>query len=213
MKKFCFVCGKEDSKLKDGMCSECYDKRVKLIEVPKSINVSVCSKCGYYLFKGDWKDTGIKNVILNDVKLLQKGADVSIKDIGNNNYEISAHKKKDEKHIVRIVLKKMICPICARKLCDYFEAVLQIRGNYDDKKLDFIEDTLFRINKKDRRAFYTYEEVDGGIDIKLGNKKAAAQVAELCKKKFDCSIKKAYQLNTMKDGQNVYRNYICVRFN
>ncbi len=211
MGKFCFICGKETEKLIEGYCQKCYDKNISLIKVPDEINVTVCVKCGSIRIKNKWKKADIKNLILEKIKLLVKNIEIEIKE-GNIFYEIIATNHKKEMHKIKIKLNKTVCPICARKYTDYYEAVLQIRGKYNDTIVKRIENQLSRLGKRDRKAFYRIMKVKDGFDIRVGSKAAAAHIAESYKKKHNCKIVKSYKLFGKKKGREIYRDFISIRF-
>lgn len=211
MEKFCFLCGKKGTRLKDGYCLECYKKKTKLVDVPKNINLVACKKCELYRIKNDWKKASIEQIILNNVKDLEKNVKIKLIKKGKS-WEITATKGKDEVHKVDTTVRTMICPVCARKFCDYYEATIQIRGEYNDKIMNFIIDLMLHDERKDPKSFFSSSDVSGGIDIKFGNKKSAISISETVKRKFDCRVTKSFKLVTMRDGQNVYRDVICIRF-
>ena len=168
--RFCFVCGKQTDKLKDGYCEECFPEK-KRKERKKKV-YSICYKCGYVKLGREWKKRvpfGIKT-------------------------------------------KKTVCPVCSRKHGDYYEAILQIRGEFSDRHIDFIERNLHVLEKKDRMAFYFPKKVKGGYDIRVGSKKAATSIAKLLKEKFGCELKRSYKLYSRKAGRDVTRNTILCRF-
>ncbi len=211
MSKFCFVCGKKTDDLKEGRCKKCYTKDVKLIEVPKRIVVNRCGKCGAVRMRDKWKEAGIKNAILNEVKILEK--DVKLEITGEEPFfTVIASNKKDEEHAVEVAIKKSVCDVCARKYTQYYEAVIQVRGNFNDKILDYITGQLTMAERKDRRAFYYFCDSNIGVDIRVGSKAAAWHVAETLKKKFDCRIIRSSRLMGKKKGSEIYRECISLRF-
>lgn len=212
MKKFCFVCGKKTEDLTEGMCKKCYNKDKDLISVPKVIEIDACSKCPMFKIKHKWIDAEIKDIILDKIKVIGNNVEIEIKSKHPNYEIIASNKNEEESHKVVVKIKKRICPICARKFTQYYEAVLQIRGNYTDRIINIIEDQLFIISKKDKKAFHTLHEVTGGIDVRIGSKSAAWNIAELLKKKYKCTVKRSFELIGKKKGKEIYRSFTALRF-
>ena len=65
--------------------------------------------------------------------------------------------------------------------------------------------------KKNDMAFFWYKEVRGGIDIYVGSKGAAKTVGDLIKRKFKIELKRSYKLTAVKDGREIYRDFISIR--
>jgi len=193
MEKFCFVCGKKGTRLKDGYCAECYNKKTKLIDVPKNIDIIACKKCGLYRIKNDWKKASTEQIIMNNVEEIENNVKITLGRKGKL-WEVTATKGKDEVHLVTVTIRTMICPVCSRKFCDYYESTIQIRGEYTEKIVEFITDFLIRAERKDPKSFFSFGKVSGGIDIKFGNKKIAIVISEIVKKKFDCRVTKSFKL-------------------
>ena len=212
MKKFCFICGEKTQDLKEGRCKQCYNKNITLIKVPEEIVVTTCSKCGLFKVKHKWKKTTIRYVILDKIKIIEKNVKIEVNKKGVN-YEIIATNGKEEVHKIRLKILKRVCQVCARKFTQYYNAVLQIRGDYDDDVIDFIDDQLFIISKKDKMAFYTFDKIKVGINIRIGSKSAATKIAEKLKKKYKCTVKRSYKLIGKIKGKQIYRDFISLRFN
>ena len=214
--KFCFLCGKKTEKLIKGYCEECYNKKYNLIEIPKKISYIICNKCKLIRHRNKWKDTKIRDLLKQKIKIL--GNNVKIKIEMNDIFHIKAkgflegsEKLKEETHDVNVNINKTICPFCSRKYGGYYEAILQLRGNFSPLITDFIDDQMILMSKKERKAFYRIKGVKNGFDFYIGSKSAANRLAESLKKKFNAKIKRSFKLVTKKNGKNVYRNIISVR--
>jgi len=57
MKKFCYKCGKITDDLEDGLCKEC--KEI----ITKTVELTICSKCGKIKEGKVWKNKTIENAI------------------------------------------------------------------------------------------------------------------------------------------------------
>jgi len=205
--KFCFICGKKTEKLIEGYCEDCYNKNYSLIKIPKEINVIKCSKCDRFKSRNAWIDGEIEDLIKNDIKIL--GGNVKIRIEGNKIFATGflrdSKKSKEETCETNIKIKKILCPNCSKKLGDYFESTIQLRGDVTEEILDFI-DEKFR-----EKTFYKIERVKGGLNLCIGNKNIANQVAEELKRRYTLEIKKSFKLFTKKDGKDVYKCTILIR--
>ena len=216
--KFCFVCGKKTEDLIDGYCQECFNKKFSLIDVPENISFSICAKCMRINMDNKWIEIEIEDFIKTKVKPLGRIKKLSIKETSNKTFEITAEgyvgnskKIKQEKHIINADIKKVTCQSCSRKFGSYYEAVLQIRGKDIGNVVDFADTELIRLKKRNDMAFFWYKEAKGGIDIYIGNKGAAKNVADAIRKKFNAEIKRSYKLLTVRDGKEIYRDFISIR--
>lgn len=210
MGKFCFLCGKKTEKLIENYCEECFGKKFELIKVPKKLEIISCSKCNFIKLRNEWTRKLPEDAIRNKIKIL--GDNVKIKIKKNNNYQVIASgyptgskKIKKEIHEINVHLNKINCPICIRKYGGYYEAILQLRGEYEDD-FEFIDNQL----RKDKNAFYRTEKVKGGIDLYIGSKKAANKVSGMLRKK-GYKVKKTFKLVTKKLGKEIYRTIISAR--
>ena len=209
--KFCFLCGKETENLIKGYCEECYNKKFKLIEIPEEINVTICSKCNKIKEKNKWKDIEIDDFLRNKIKIL--GKDVKIKFEKNDILKVFAkgflegsETLKEETHEIKLKINKEVCLDCSRKYGDYYEAVLQIRGNLTNDDFNSIDDLVLI-----KKGFYKIEEVKGGYDLLIGNKALGEKITNFLRKKYKTEIKKSYKLVTSKDSKDIYRNIILIK--
>ena len=208
--KFCFVCGKKTDKLIEGYCEECYNKEFSLLKVPEEISIKVCSKCGRINYGKVWKEKEVEDILKDKIKILGKNVDIKIRK--NDNIHITAKgflknskKIKEEKKEIRLKLNKIVCPDCSRRLGDYYEAILQLRGDAD-KAMDFLTDQL-----SIERSVYKIENVKNGIDIYLDDAHLASNLSKQLRKKFNAKVKKSFKLFTRKQGKDIYRSTFVVR--
>ena len=91
-----------------------------------------------------------------------------------------------------------LCPTCLKISGKQFEATIQLRG-FDEKQLEQIK---FMINKLivDRsggshniQTGAVWEEVDGGVDVKLPTADIARRIASLVKRHFKVQVKESYK--------------------
>lgn len=208
--KFCFVCGKKTEKLIEGYCEDCYNKKFVLVNVPKELTLKICSKCERINYRNVWRDMEIEDVLKDKIKILGKNVDLRIsRDDGiisvcAKGFLKDSRKQKEECYDIRLKMNKVVCRDCSRKFGDYYESILQLRGNAE-KMFDFIEDRL--TNDK----VYKIENVRNGIDVYLSDSHFAETLSKLLKKNFKAKIKKSFRLLTRKQGKDIYRSTFVVR--
>jgi len=209
--KFCFLCGKKTEKLIKGYCEECYNKKFQLIEVPKEILVTICSKCNKIKEGNKWKDIEIDEFLRNKIKVLGKNVKIrfEINDIVRihaKGFLENSKNLKEEVHEVKLKTKKEVCLECSRKYSDYYEALIQIRGSLTNDDINSIDDIVLM-----KKGFYRIEEVKGGYDLFISSKSLGERITDFLRKKYKAEIKKSYKLVTSKQGKNIYRNIILIR--
>lgn len=214
--KFCFVCGKKTDKLIEGYCEDCYNEKFKLIEAPKRVYVTLCPKCGMIRQENKWVDKEIDDIIIEKIKI--HGRDVKLKIEKNDIAKIYAKgfldrskKIKEETREVELKIDKLVCPNCSKRFGEYYESVIQLRGNITDEVLDSIDSLVLSEYQKNKKAFYRIENVKGGVDLFLGSKSIANRIENLLSKRYKSEIKKSFKLITRKEGKDIYRNIMLVR--
>ncbi|MFZ3077512.1 MAG: NMD3-related protein [Candidatus Aenigmatarchaeota archaeon] len=212
MRKFCFVCGKTTDKLVEGACEDCIGKRA-FVELPKKIEITQCSKCKKVLARNKWIDFSIEKTVESLGKVRGKVAKVEAKEGLKKitaTFFLTPHSSDDvikETHEAVFHINKVICSSCSRKHSGYYEAVLQLRG-FDENDLERMGDIFGML---ERKTFYRITEVDGGFDVKVGNKLAVGAAAADVRKKFHSDIKKSSKIVTKIDGRDVHRKFILIR--
>lgn len=94
----------------------------------------------------------------------------------------------------------------------YYVSTIQLRGNIPEDIKDFINRQMKASPLRDEKGFYRFENVKGGIDVFLGSKPAANRLAEQMKKQLKAELKRSYKLHTRRQGKDIYRDVISVRF-
>ena len=54
---FCIECGSENKQMIGEICIDCFLKNFKMIEIPKNIDVEICSHCNSRLEEGKWSES------------------------------------------------------------------------------------------------------------------------------------------------------------
>jgi nonsense-mediated mRNA decay protein 3 len=213
-KKFCVMCGKQA--VKESRCEECWGKEHNIVELPERLEFVQCPKCDLVLFRNKWVRPDFEKLIKDSAKILGEADSWEIIP-RDHKYEAFVHGwtggvRKEEKHVVTVKLIKNICQTCGKLLGGYYEAKLQIRGDYDGSILSWLEEEAERIGQTDKMAFFRYEKVKGGMDYFFGSKSAVKKLAEILRKRFGAELTTSFQVAGRKQGKELRRTIIAVRF-
>ncbi len=220
LKKFCVVCGNEKSELIEGLCEECYNKRFPKVRIAKrEVIVKRCVCNRVKLDKGGWIDASIEDIIEKAIeKNVSVREDVELEaeyDMMGDCITVKLFEKdkKDKLNVFVIRFRDEKCPRCAAYLGGYYEATIQIRGtpSFIQDVLNLVEETITK-EKKDEKAFVAeYEEVRGGMDVKLGSRRIASKITSLAKKYKNAEVKYSKKLKTKKKGKEIFRYTYLIR--
>lgn len=178
---FCPRCGKETDQ--EGLCQACFLEKYVVFEVPRVIEVTICSRCPSYKVGELWVNTRLKTY----EELAKKAAAKAIRLAVNINKDVKRPKVtitsepinpnilkarvsiegsiegRDVKTEadVEARIRKESCDVCSRIAGGYYEAIIQIRaqGRLPTKKelarcLKIADDIIVKAEKAgDRLAF------------------------------------------------------------
>ncbi len=213
----CFVCGIRPAVI-EGWCAEDWNDKHWLIELPTRFDILLCSRCNRAKLSGKWQAWVLKEFLKGKAKISGRLDSFEVAQINDKvtvtakGFVESGLKPKTEERIVIVKFNKVNCPDCSRSLGGYYESIIQLRGRITDSEIKFFVCETEKILAKDARAFYSVKEIKEGIDIKLGSTSAANKLAELLKRRYKAEINKSYQLVSRKDGRDINRTIISVRF-
>jgi len=205
---FCIKCGK-DAEV-GNFCNKCFLEDNELFDID-SLVFYFCRGCDGYFLKN--RKVSVEGAVKSGIKTKNNIKKIEIKErvVGNKIYVTVTCSglikpcrkiKKEEKKIL-ITIKKQMCDTCIRLAGGYYEAMFQVRG--DNKERVFKK--LMALSKK--VPITSVGEIKEGYDIKFVNKKDAAYISRLLKKKFE--VKDTYKLVGEKKGKKLYRNFYVVR--
>ncbi len=111
-------------------------------------------------------------------------------------------------YLLKIPYTVEICPHCKKSQGTYHEAIIQFR-NVDNKIIrEFAEELM-------KKEVFTKDAVekDGGVDVKVTNKKIAKSIAKKFASKYNLEFKLTSKLITYnhEKGKKVFRDYILLR--
>ncbi len=146
----------------------------------KKLVLKICKICGKMNYRNKWT-----------------------KDIGNIRENVKMGK-------IDLTFENTQCPDCSRKFGGYYEAILQLRGEFPEDILDFIDKVVSKHSDR-TGAYFRIEKIKEGINLYIGSKSIANKLAKILKDmKFE--IKKSYKLVTKRDGKEIYRTVIVARY-
>ena len=235
---FCVECGSTDKKMVGNICIDCFLKDFQMIEIPKRIEVQICSHCNSKLEEGKWSEENIpeEEIIYRALERNIKIADEVSNEIIN--LEIDQMKgtiancyvevigevegaQIEETHDSEVKILKTVCPTCSKLQAGYYESVIQFRA--DKREIDpeeygkadeIVERTLIKQSKKDKLAYCPQiAKLKEGYDYYIGSLKSGRKVAEALKDEFGGTIKESPRLisEDKSTGKGLYRIWISVR--
>jgi len=200
MVRYCPTCGKSDEKaaFHGEMCMECAKTRVAPLPVAR---ITVCAKCGEVMDKGRKK----KNMTVQEeaTRLLKLKECSPVYSEGDTKveYDTPVGRLKQD---VSILITKAQCADCSRSHSQYFEAIIQLRGN--EKKVERMAGVLG--SRIESRSFIPrIDELKEGIDIYCGSRNEA--IAALNAQKL--GFLRTEKLAGEKNGKRLYRTTLLVR--
>ncbi len=231
---FCVECGSE-SLFTEILCRDCFLEKHELIRVPQVKKVTVCSTCGAMANGTQWEDVGgidaaVERAAVDSVSYLPEvvpaGVSVTKDPYSDTLYKVALDVKVEmdgasvalERRLdVRVKLKA--CSRCSRRAGNYFEAIIQVRGEGSPPskgELEEIQAHLERvgdnISRGDRNHFIVRtEEVKGGVDMYVSNINMGRIMARSVVSRYGGATKTTSTLTGRRDGKDMYRITYLVR--
>ena len=235
---FCPECGSTDKEMVGDICIDCFLKNFQMIELPKRIEVQICSHCNSKFEEGKWIDEFIpeEEIIYRALERNIKIADEVTNEIIN--LEIDQMKgtiaycyvevvgevhgvQIEETHDTEVKIQKTVCPTCSKVQSGYYESVIQFRADNREIKAEeyakadeIVERTLIKQSKSDKLAYCPQiAKLKEGHDYYIGSFKSGKKVAESLKEEFGGIIKESPRLisEDKSTGKGLYRIWISVR--
>ena len=235
---FCPECGSTDKEMVGDICIECFLKDFQMIELPKRIEVQICSHCNSKLEEGKWSDE-----FLPEEEIIYRALERNIKiadEVENEiiNLEIDQIKgtlancfvevtgevhgvRIEETHDSEVKILKTVCPTCSKVQSGYYETVIQFRADNReikaeeyDKANEIVERTLVKQSKSDKLAYCPQiAKLKEGYDYYIGSFKSGHKVADALKEEFGGIIKESPRLisEDKSTGKGLYRVWISLR--
>lgn len=235
---FCPECGSTDKEMVEDICIDCFLKEFQMAEIPKRIEVQICSHCNSKLEEGKWSEEFIpeEEIIFRALERNIKVADeVSDEHVSleidqikgtsaNCIVEVSGEVhgvKIEETHDPEVKILKTVCPTCSKMQSGYYEVVVQFRADNREIKAEeyakadeVVERTLIKQSKSDKLAYCPQiAKLKEGYDYYIGSFKSGHKVADALKEEFGGIIKESPRLisEDKSTGKGLYRVWISVR--
>lgn len=236
--EFCVVCGAIGRPLVDGVCPECAADRTTLVSAPERGTVTVCPGCGARQVGSHWERAGASRLLtaedlnpflkidpevgIRTIRWEETGATATVQEyLGRAKVVFRGATREVEVPLsVRFVSRS--CPDCSRRSGRYYTAILQLRAPLEGptekagplrERLDRLWAAVLRESRPDwRKALSWKEERPEGWDCYFTETLPARSVARLAKQRFGATLKESASLFGRKDGHDVYRVTICLRF-
>ncbi len=224
----CIECGKREAKY-DGLCEECFLKKVRFIDLPTHLDIVICPHCGAIKMGGVWKnlemDKAIKGILMKNIKFLHDYDDYNLEmkyTKKDGEFDVEVHFKiryKDlkvlETKTINFTVKHESCPKCNRYFGNYFEAIIQLRGmeeNEIEEIREFLHRRMEHYSKRNSNLFINREEEKKeGWNFYISDKKEAKKIAKDICNRYGGTLKESPQIAGRKDGRDVYRVTYSVR--
>ncbi len=235
---FCPECGSTDKEMVGDICIDCFLKDFQMIEVPKRIEVQICSHCNSKLEEGKWSEEFIpeEEIIF---RALERNIQVS-DEVSNEHVSLEIEQIKgtlancivevtgevhgveiEETHEPEVKILKTVCPTCSKMQSGYYEVVVQFRADNREIKAEeyakadeVVERTLIKQAKSDKLAYCPQiAKLKEGYDYYIGSFKSGHKVADALKEEFGGIIKESPRLisEDKSTGKGLYRVWISVR--
>ena len=200
MERFCPICGKSDQKVPfhGELCMEC--AKVRVSPLP-TVRVRICPKCNEVIDKGrKKKELTFDQEASRLLKIKQNNPKYS-EDYKTVEYDTPAGRITQD---IVLLTEKEMCADCARKGSQYFEAIVQLRG--DELKVERMAHIL--IKRITSRSFVPkIDELKEGLDIYCGSRNEA--IAALNSQQL--GYLRTEKLAGEKNGKRLYRTTLLVR--
>ena len=222
----------------EGLCPACMLKSTNVLGFPKHVDVTICSVCGAKLIRGKWQITertaeelayeasyyslqvhhDIQEPEL-DLRLMKRGATRYLAQFNLKGTFKGIPLEESGEIPVKII--QTACDRCSRMAGKYFEAVVQIRGSSkppSKAEIDKCREISFSLadaayRSGDQLAFIQdIKETKGGMDLIIGSTRLGKQIARSVFEHFGGRILESASLAGKKDGIDIYRTTILVRF-
>lgn len=219
-KKFCPKCGKQTDKFYVRLCKNCFLSEVSVLKnIPNKIILKKCKSCEKIFVDNKIADDVENALDLFLMEILKQP------EIYSATYRVEGNKvhvnlklklddlEKTEEKISELIVKKITCKSCSMKSVGYYQSILQIRAPQIqiDEILEEVENQINLLNKYDNLAFISkIDKKTEGIDVYIGSKSVAMQIAKNLKNRFSANIKISRKLSGSISGKKVYRDTILV---
>jgi NMD protein affecting ribosome stability and mRNA decay len=212
MPRFCPTCGNSSDKVRflGNFCESCAKAKL-LSALPKSVDITICKRCGRIKAGKSFAEPSGRNLEVAirpqfgrcKVHLIDYDDASAMLDVSDD----TMHGTLSVETKVEIVQKKALCDVCYKKACNYYEAVIQLRGN-GHKISKFIERITRFFDLNNEFVTRIERESSGGYDVYLSSKR----LAQAYLSRSGLHSTNSYTLAGVKNGKRIYKNTYAVRY-
>lgn len=214
----CILCGKEIQS-PQYICEDCKNKDNKE-EYAKSVKVKKCPHCGS-IFLGKWingahESDEIVRLAISSINKFKKldyevTGDESNMRVRFTGVEPSRNLETEGDFFIRLSFSS--CPVCTKKLGNYYEGILQIRGGTKSSRETAMDESSEAFERdSSAEVFLTkVNENREGYDLFISSKQYTRTLGKELLDSFGGSIKETSHLMGRKKGKDLYRITISVR--
>jgi nonsense-mediated mRNA decay protein 3 len=186
----------------------------------KSVKIKKCPHC-HSILLGQWSDGAMKErdivttIIESVFGVREPSFDVSgdeyNRKVSFKGISIKNGEKREGQFFIHTSLST--CPVCTRKLGNYYEAILQLRGERGERLEHILKTLLEAIEEAPSKdVFLTkMERIKEGYDLFLSDKQYARAIARKIIERFGGTFKETSHLVGMKKGTELYRITVSIR--
>jgi len=227
--KFCPKCGATDKDFYKGFCIECYVGDNRLVEAPRTLQVTRCRRCGRWLVRNRWAEDSFQRLLdlAGDRVKTQLNFPRLEADLQGDTLRVTVTGYLDPKRLMkasreaamRLAFRDVVCPSCAKFANKYYEVKLQLRPSErtNARKLreatSFVRNRMRELAARDERASAFWEEENrDGIDFFFGFKQVGDAVYGALLDAFRPQHESSSQfLGLTREGKKKVRFTHCVR--
>lgn len=228
--KFCPKCGSTKGPFLKGFCKKCFLAKHKILDIPESIKIIRCRKCGKINFSGKWieqKNFNLEKILLRFIKtkeldnahfsfvFSEENENIVVAKIKISGF-IGSEPIESEKEIF-LEFDEALCDSCMKTHSYYHEAIIQFR--FEDKSqaqniLQEAQSLLAGFAKKDSLAkIIDVKKQGSGFDLLIGSKKSAVKTAKIIVKKYKKKIIVSSKvIGGDREGNYKKRFTFCIKF-
>ncbi|MGV8085821.1 MAG: NMD3-related protein [Candidatus Bilamarchaeum sp.] len=200
----CPKCGRSSHGLEfiESFCVDCYPVKVKTLD---KLEVTQCKKCSRMMLQGQWKPFSLRDISEFIESKCRGDFKKVIYDPETQTAEFLMTSGAFIKRTIPLTILQNMCPDCNKISGDYFEAIIQLRG--DPKKVE--KYAIMLIDRLEKKTFINKtEDSKNGVDIYVGNSKAVVSVINEIK--YRCLI--TQKLVGADQGRRLFRTTFLIRF-
>lgn len=224
--RLCPVCGRVAKALYDGVCEECFRASRKLLEVPETIEVSLCKVCGAYRLKGRWRRPTGANPLIEAAKAeVERSSKARREILSIDVHSVEGDRVRirvigipergmpplEEEHEVALHVRWTHCSDCIMAKSRREAARIQVRARGRTLTASEIE-AVKRIVREGLRTrwrgsldLFEVEEKEGGIDFLFSSQSSARLAAEALKHELFATTLETHKAAGSASGRRVAR--------